>query len=88
MVCTGEAVFSFIDVELSQKVGRVATIRGFGSIEVVCDGVTHQWSVTVSPESGEFRGGKGASVTFAVACGVFECGLDFEERLVQLSRRG
>jgi hypothetical protein len=88
VVCTGEAVFSFIDVELSQKVGRIATIRGFGSIDVVCDGVTHQWSATVSPESGEFRGGKGASVTFAVACGVFECGLDFEERTVQLSRRG
>jgi len=87
VLCTGEALFSFLDIELSQKVGRVATIRGFTSLEVVCDGVVHPWSAIITPESGEFRGGKGASVTFAVACGAFECGLDFEERKVQLSRR-
>jgi hypothetical protein len=88
VTCTGQAEFSFIELELAQKVGRVATIRGFGGIDIACDGVTQPWSVTVAPESGEFRGGKGASVTFAVACGVFECGIDFEERTVQLSRRG
>ena len=87
VLCSGEAEFSFLDLELSQKVGRVATIRGFASVEVTCDAVAHAWSVTVSPESGEFRGGKAASVTFAVACGVFECSVDFEERNVQLSRR-
>lgn len=86
-VCSGEALFGFVDVELSQKVGRVATIRGFGSIDVLCDGAPHPWSVIIAPDSGEFRGGKGASVTFALACGVFECGIDFEERNVQLSRR-
>ncbi|MGE5830265.1 MAG: DUF6299 family protein [Micromonosporaceae bacterium] len=87
VTCSGEAQFAFIDVELSQKVGRVATVRGFTSIDVLCDGVSHTWSAVVTPDSGEFRGGKAASVSFAVACGVFECGVDFEERTVQLSRR-
>jgi hypothetical protein len=87
VTCSGEAVFSFLDMELSQKVGRVATVRGFSSIDVLCDGATHAWSATIAPDSGEFRGGKGASVTFAVACGVFECSIDFEERRVQLSRK-
>jgi hypothetical protein len=87
VVCSADTSFSFIDVQLSQKVGRISTIRGFGSIEVSCDGAVHPWAVTVVPDSGEFRGGKGASVTFAVACGVFDCSFDFEERQVQLSRR-
>lgn len=87
VLCSGEAEFSFLDMELRQKVGRVATVRGFGFIDVACDGVTHPWSAVITPESGEFRGGKGASVTFAIACGVFDCSFDFEERTVQLSRR-
>lgn len=87
VTCTGQAQFAFIDVQLDQKVGRVSTVRGFGSIDVACDGVTHPWSAVITPDTGEYRGGKAASISFAVACGVFECGFDFEERTVQLSRR-
>jgi Family of unknown function (DUF6299) len=87
VLCSGQTDFSFIDLQLSQKVGRVATIRGFSSVDVLCDGITHAWSAVITPDSGEFRGGKGASVSVAVACGTFECGFDFEDRQVQLSRR-
>jgi hypothetical protein len=85
VLCEGEAAFSYIDVQLSQKVGRIATIRGFGFIEVPCDSALHNWAATIVSDSGEFRGGKAASVTFAVACGAFDCSFDYEERMVQLS---
>jgi hypothetical protein len=56
---------------------------------VKCDGTFRPWSVEVFPVIGsKFAGGKAASVTFAVACGPFECGVDFQEHIVQLSRRG
>jgi uncharacterized protein DUF6299 len=87
VLCSGQADFAFIDVELSQKVGRIATVRGFSSVDVACDGVNRTWSAIVTPDSGEFKGGKAASVNIGVACGTFECSLDFENRQVQLSRR-
>jgi hypothetical protein len=86
--CGGVVDFAFVDVELHQKVGR-GEVLGFGTIGVACDGLDHPWSVEVFPQIGrKFAGGKGASVTFAVACGPFDCAFDFEEHVVQLSRRG
>lgn len=35
-------------------------------------------------DNGKFKGGKAVSVTFAVACGTFFCGVDFQEHVVQL----
>jgi hypothetical protein len=35
----------------------------------------------------KFAGGKAASLTFSVACGTFECSTDYQEHIVQLSRR-
>lgn len=87
VTCTGVAEFAFLDVELRQAVGRVATITGTGSVDVTCDGTTYPWSVEIVPSSGKFAGGKAASVTFAVACGAFECGVDFQERIVKLGGR-
>jgi hypothetical protein len=85
--CSGVVDFSFVDVQLSQRVGRGAVL-GFGSIDVRCDGNVRPWSVEIFPVvGGKFAGGKGASVTFAVACGPFDCGVDFQEHIVQLSRR-
>lgn len=82
------AVDAHIEVELRQQVGRFGVV-GFGWIEPTCDGADHPWSVEVFPAfGGKFAGGKAASVTFAVACGLFDCGIDYEERTVQLSRRG
>lgn len=81
--CTGEPDFVAVETSLSQSVGRF-TIHGIGFSDVVCDGTPRPWSVEVLPDNGKFAGGKAASVTFAIACGRFECGTDFEERIVQL----
>lgn len=86
VTCTGEADFAFLDTQLSQDVGRF-TVRGFGFSEVTCDGTTRPWSLEVTPENGKFAGGKAVDVTFAVACGAFDCAFDFEERTVQLRGR-
>jgi hypothetical protein len=85
VTCTGEAEFSFIDVSVRQKVGRLF-IDGFGFIEgFACDGTTQAWSADIFPNSGIFKGGRAITVTFAVACGTFQCGEGFVESIVQLS---
>lgn len=76
-----------IEVELRQQVGRLGVV-GFGWMEPTCDGADHRWSTEILPAfGGKFAGGRAASVTFAVACGKFDCGIDYEERTVLLSRR-
>ena len=60
-LCTGVADSVFVDVQLSQKVGRIATVVGFGESSGPCDGTTHTWSVEVIPFSGLFKGGRAAS---------------------------
>jgi hypothetical protein len=88
VTCTSDepVEFTFIDVEVRQRVGRF-TIIGFGSTDFICDGTTQTWAVEVFGESGQFRGGHAVSVTFAVACGTFTCGEDFEETTVRLRGR-
>jgi len=83
VTCTGQAEFAFLDTQLRQQVGRF-TIIGFGFADVVCDGVTHQWSAEVVSENGKFSGGKAADATFAVACGPILCGIDYEQRQVKV----
>ena len=84
VTCTGTNVeFSFIDVQLQQRVGRF-TISGFGSIDLLCDGETHEWSVEVFADNGLFKGGHAAAITFAVACDPFFCAEAFEEATVKL----
>jgi hypothetical protein len=79
----------FIDIfgNVSQPVGRIATIRGFFEVFDVstCDGSTHQWSADVSPDSGKFAGGQAMTVVFSFACGAFECADGFTEQTVRLS---
>jgi Family of unknown function (DUF6299) len=84
VTCVGEAEFAFVEAQLTQQVGRLK-INGFGGMDITCDGTTRPWSLDIAGDNGTFRGGKAASVTFAAACGVFDCGVDFEERIVQLS---
>lgn len=85
VTCTGDADFSFIDVFVRQKVGRLF-IDGGGSIEgFACDGTTQAWSTEITPFNGIFKGGRAITVTFALACGVFQCGEGFDESVVQLS---
>jgi len=79
----------FIDIfgEVSQSVGRVATIRGSFEVfdEGTCDGSSHPWSADVLPESGRFAGGHALTVAFSFACGTFECTEGFIEQTVRLS---
>jgi hypothetical protein len=42
--------------------------------------------VEVFPDNGLFKGGRAATVTFAVACGFTDCGEDVEERTIKLRR--
>lgn len=86
VTCAGEADFAFLEAELRQQVGRFI-ISGFGGTELICDGVTRSWTMGIQASNGVFKGGRAASVTFAVACGAFDCGFDFEERVVLLSGR-
>lgn len=85
VTCTGGPVdFSFIEVFVRQTVGRIF-IDGFGFVEgFTCDGTTQAWSVEVFGQNGIFKGGKALSATFAVACGTFLCGIDYQEHIVQL----
>lgn len=82
--CAGAADFAGLDVELSQKVGRVATVQGWGFADIGCTGAAEKWSAQIRPQSGKFAGGKAASVTFAYACGPFECAESYTEHIVQL----
>lgn len=85
VTCTGVADNgTFIDVQLSQKVGRIATVNGFGESAFTCDNTTQRWSVEVFPFSGLFKGGQAASVTVAFACGVVECGSAEVDRSIKL----
>lgn len=85
LTCTGQADFAGIEVQLAQKVGRVATVRGAGFADAHCNnGETQRWSARITPDSGKFAGGKAASVTFAFACGPFHCAEDYQEHIVQL----
>lgn len=87
VTCTGVAEFSFIDVFVRQKVGRLF-IDGGGFIEgFACDGTTQAWTVDIVPFNGVFKGGRAITVTFAVACGAFQCGEGFDESIVMLSSK-
>ncbi|HEY8179907.1 MAG TPA: DUF6299 family protein [Candidatus Limnocylindria bacterium] len=86
VTCTGTNVdFSFIDVQLQQRVGRLL-INGFGSTDFPCDGDTHDWSVEVFADNGLFKGGHAATVIFAVACDPIFCGEAFQEVTIKLRK--
>jgi hypothetical protein len=83
VTCTGEPEAAFVEVELSQRVGRF-TIRGFNGTDVACDGTTRPWTLEVVGDNGKFSGGKALSLTMAFACGASDCGIDFEERVIRI----
>ena len=88
VTCTGgPADFSFIDVFMRQKSGRFF-IDGEGFIEgFACDGTAQPWRADIFPYNGIFKGGRTATVTFAVACGQFLCGEGYDESTVMLSSK-
>jgi hypothetical protein len=86
VTCSGDVEFSFVDVQMTQSVGRFS-ITGFGSVEdFVCDGTVQPWSVEVFPFNGLFRGGRAVVATFAVACDAFGCVEEFDETRIRLRR--
>jgi Family of unknown function (DUF6299) len=87
--CTNASVV-IINGEVSQAVGRVATIRGVFDffLEGTCDGKVHRWTAEATPSSGKFKGGKSLVVSLGAACGDVQCTSAFKEQLVKLSGGG
>jgi hypothetical protein len=86
LTCTGDAIFSEVDVQLTQNVGRF-TVTGFGIVfdeAPVCDGTAQPWSVEVFGSNGKFKGGRAISVAFGFACNEFECGFAEVDSTVKL----
>src|SRR5215211_5156446 len=81
------ADFAFVDVTVTQKVGRF-TISGFGEIFAdPCDGQSHPWSVDVTGSNGRFAGGKANVDAFMFACGAIECATDETSQAIRLRPR-
>lgn len=83
VTCDSTTLFAGLDVQVEQRVGR-GTVTGATGIEITCDGTAHPFSAVVPAFNGKFAGGKAATVSFGFACGIFDCGVDFEERVVIL----
>ncbi|MDQ3937574.1 MAG: hypothetical protein M3253_02720 [Chloroflexota bacterium] len=84
-VTCNEGDFAFIDVELSQRVGRFV-VSGFGGAFVECEGTAQPWSAEVFGFSGQFKGGKAEASVFGESCGLIDCAFDFEQRSISLRR--
>ena len=86
--CTnGDPFVLFVDAR--QDVGRRASVLGSGSFFDfgTCDGAPRSWSAVVFPQNGKFAGGKAITLTFAFACGSFQCADGFVEQTVLLRGR-
>jgi hypothetical protein len=82
--CTNSDAIN-VSLEARQNVGRV-TIAGYGFFSEfgTCDGTPHAWSADVASQNGRFAGGKALTLTFAYACGAFECSSSYVEQTVHL----
>jgi hypothetical protein len=78
VLCTGDAFYTEIYLQLTQTVGRFSIIgSGYLSPEAfACDGTVQTWSVDVVGITGQFKGGRAAAAVVAYACGEFDCGYD------------
>ncbi len=83
IMCGSDAEFAFLEVQVTQRVGRML-IRGFGGTDVTCDDTTRPWELEVIGDNGLFKGGKALSATFSAACGVVFCSEYFAEQTIQL----
>jgi hypothetical protein len=79
----GDFLSGFVDAR--QDAGRF-TIFGNGSLFAsgTCDGASHPWAAEVFPLNGKFAGGKAMTMTFAFACGPFNCATGYVEQTVVL----
>lgn len=86
VLCTGDALYSEIYVELRQTVGRFAVL-GYADLypdAFACDGTAQPWSAEVIGITGQFKGGRADAAAYAVACGEFDCGFDEEHLSIRL----
>ena len=84
--CTNADDFgSDVSGTLTQQVGRVKITGDFFVNPIQCDGAVHTWEAIAYSQNGLFRGGKGATVAFAWACGAFECSIGYTEQAVKLN---
>jgi hypothetical protein len=67
VTCASEVNRAFVAVELSQVVGRLHTVRGFGQERLSCDGKT-SFTLRFSAEEGRFGPGEATLRGFAGAC--------------------
>lgn len=83
------AIGDFSDVEgtMVQQVGRFKVTGYFFVSPLDCDGATHTWEAVVVSDTGLFRGGRAATVTFAFACGVLDCSVGYSEDTVRVTSR-
>lgn len=84
IMCGSNADFAFIDVMVTQEVGRRFVVRGFGFTEITCDDTFQPWTVEVFPDGGQFKGGQALSVAFSVACNLGGCSEYIAEQKVRL----
>jgi hypothetical protein len=75
----------FIDVQVSQTVGRFR-VTGGGGATFDCDGTTQPWSVEIIGSTGRFSGGRADVSATAVACGSFACGEEAVNRTLTLRK--
>jgi Family of unknown function (DUF6299) len=67
---------AYLDVSVSQRVGRF-TVSGYGfRVGRPCDGQPHPWSADVRSSNGSFAGGRADVDVFAFACNSFDCAED------------
>jgi hypothetical protein len=86
--CTNSDVIQ-VTGDASQSVGRFTINGSFFFIDFgTCDGAVHTWVADAIPFNGKFAGGKAMTVTFALACGPFECAEGFVQQTVQLKGGG
>jgi hypothetical protein len=73
VTCSQGTALSALDVELTQRVGRVV-IRGFsGAKGSECGPTSTPWEARVTSEDGKFLGGQAQVTVFAFACNDLEC---------------
>lgn len=79
VTCASEANRVFVAAELSQVVGRLHTVSGFGQARLSCDGRTN-FTLRVSADEGRFAPGEATLRGFAGTCigGEFEGRCDFD----------
>jgi hypothetical protein len=63
----------YVQVSLSEAVGRVATISGYGFASLDCDGSEQHWSAPVQPFSGKYAGGQAKATADAYVCNQLGC---------------